>query len=427
MVALPDPDAGMTRPPSRQSPAWWPDAALGVAVTLFGIWEALTRAPWWIEGSTRGVAVALGMGVAAGLHRRRPAVAVLLVWLACGLQVVSGLDLMLVELAALGVSYGAARYGSRTVLWISGLSIPVGSAIALVWVLGYGETWFSTLGVRLLGVDLANGRPFTTVLLGGVLVLLTLSVPWLVGLTLRIRQQAQVSRVAQATAEEARSQAEEIARLRAEQATLARDVHDVVGHSLAVILAQAESAQFLKDDDNAALKKTMANIAVSARTSLQDVRQVLTPTPHPSAQRVTGGLESLIDGVRSSGHVVTSSEVGTPQPLPPELEVVAYRVLQEMLTNAIRHGRRGEPVSVERHWEGELRIEVRNVVEALSDETVPIAVRSPPPAAPAPGQGLDGMRRRLEAVGGRLDVRRREEPTGATFTTTAWVPLRAAG
>jgi len=94
--------------------------------------------------------------------------------------------------------------------------------------------------------------------------------------------------------------------------------------------------------------------------------------------------------------------------MPPELEVVAFRVLQEMLTNAIKHGRRDLPVQVERHWDDDLRIEVQNAV-AEGPQT-------------DDGQGLIGMRRRLDAVGGRLDVRRRTDPP--TFTATAWVPVR---
>jgi len=325
------------------------------------------------------------------------------------------------------VSYGAARYGSPAVLWASGLSIPAGAAIAVAFVVGHG-TRFSWFGIGVLGDAFGyGGRLGFAVLVGGLLVLLILSAPWLVGLTLRIREQAQASRVAQVTAEEGRSQAEEIARLRAEQATLARDVHDVVGHSLAVILAQAESAQFLEEADTGALRQTMANIATSARTSLQDVRKVLTSSSEEPAAAQPGGLDSLIEGVRAGGHDVVSSVVGTPQPLPPELDVVAFRVLQEMLTNAIRHGVRGEQVLVERHWEGELRIEVRNRVAPADDETIPLAVRQPAQQGQRgqQGQGLVGMRRRLESVGGRLDVRRRDEPGGATFTTTAWVPLRA--
>ena len=75
---------------------------------------------------------------------------------------------------------------------------------------------------------------------------------------------------------------------------------------------------------------------------------------------------------------------------------------------------------------GELRIEVRNVVAIDDDATQPL--RAPAADAPAsmPGQGVDGMRRRLEAVGGRLDVRRRAEEGGQTFTATAWVPVRSA-
>ena len=73
---------------------------------------------------------------------------------------------------------------------------------------------------------------------------------------------------------------------------------------------------------------------------------------------------------------MNSTVVGQPQPLPPELATVAYRVLQEMLTNALKHGRRGDPVHVEQHWEGELRLEVANVCADLS-ETQPIARRVP--------------------------------------------------
>ncbi len=104
--------------------------------------------------------------------------------------------------------------------------------------------------------------------------------------------------------------------------------------------------------------------------------------------------------------------------------MVAPRVAQEMLTNAIKHGRRDRPVRVERAWpEGvyaqDLRIEVRNFSALHLGDTRPIE------AGPQPndGQGLDGMRRRLQAVGGKLDVRQRAEPEGQVFTVTAWIPV----
>lgn len=397
--------------------AWVPDAVAAAVVATLGLFEAAT-AMVFPESRISLAFVALGTAVAVGLSRRLPAAALGLVWAVCGLQLLWSVDLMLVQLAIAAVAFGTARWGSVTTVWLSALSIPVAAMIVTVIVNSRGLGGLAELAGNESLVDAVLDLNTTWQVAAALMGMAMLGAPWLAGLAFRFGDRARESKVSQVAAEEdaARAvreseQAREIARLRDEQARLARDVHDVVGHSLAVILAQAESAQYLDDGE---LKTTMANIATSARTSLQDVRQVLAETRRPAAQ--SGGFDSLIDGVRASGHEVESTEVGAPQPLPPELEVVAFRVLQEMLTNAIKHGRRGEPVMVERHWEGELRIEVRNVIDdGGSDGSAP------------GGQGLDGMRRRLESVGGRLDVRRREEAGGATFTVTAWVPVRASG
>src|SRR5262249_39593032 len=142
------------------------------------------------------------------------------------------------------------------------------------------------------------------------------------GLALRFRDRARSAQAARYTAETEAQQAQEIAQLQEAQNRLARDVHDVVGHSLTVILAQAESAQFI--DDTARLKQTMQTIASSARTSLQAVRQVLTAGQAATAGR-RGGLDTLIEAVQASGPAIVSSELGEVRPLPPELDAVAYR------------------------------------------------------------------------------------------------------
>jgi signal transduction histidine kinase len=362
--------------------------------------------------------VLAGMLLSTAMSRKLPGLSLAMVWLVSGLAIVFGLQVSLVQVAVAFTAFGTARWGNPAVVFVSGLSMPVAAAIAAAYLnlAGQDPARLRSL-VELVGYERSlRVGDLSWVLLIGLAGIALLGVPWLAGLALRFRDRAEESRASQVVAEEgaaravvAAEQSREIARLREDQARLARDVHDVVGHSLAVILAQAESAQYLEDADTEKLKQTMEHIATSARSSLQDVRQVLTPSPAANAQ--PGSLDALINGVRASGHEVVSSEVGTRQPLPPELEVVAYRVLQEMLTNAIKHGRRDEPVFVERHWEGELRIEVRNVIE--------------PDLAEAPGQGLDGMRRRLESVGGHFDVRRREEDGVPTFTATAWVPVRS--
>jgi signal transduction histidine kinase len=411
---------------------WLPDVGLGLVVALLGLLEAVSRD--YVTTSRASLAVvAAAMGVAVALSRMAPGAALALVWATGVLQVAGEVDLMLIEVAIAVVAFGCARWGSTLTVWVSALSIPTAAVIAVVYVGLFGlnqlvdNAGFQTVVQNTFSYD--DRWQVAAAILGTSL----LGVPWLAGLALRYVARAQSSRVSQVAAEDEaaravhdREQAREIARLREEQTRLARDVHDVVGHSLAVILAQAESAQYLEDADTQALKRTMETIATSARSSLQDVRQVLSQTQQPgvAGQVRPGGLDELVAGVRASGHEVVATEVGPRQPLPPELETVAYRVLQEMLTNAIKHGRRDAPVMVERHWpdgawQDELRIEVRNVTPAL-DETQPIGVD---PAGPA-GQGLDGMRRRLESVGGRLDVRPRLETEGPTFTVTAWVPVR---
>ena len=184
-----------------------------------------------------------------------------------------------------------------------------------------------------------------------------------------------------------RDQAEEIAQLREEQARLARDVHDVVGHSLAVILAQAESAQYLKDADTTALKQTMANIATSARTSLQDVRQVLTTTgggtPAPAR---TAGLDSLVDGrpgQRPRGRVDRGRHARSR--CRPSSRWWRSGSSRRCSPTPSSTGARDRPVLVERHWEGELRIEVRNVIDTSAAETQPLAMAEPVPEHRARG------------------------------------------
>ena len=426
---------------------WLPDAGAGAATFVIGLAEVNRYSyaePW------TAVAVVAGVALAVVLARGLPAAALAVAWLTALLQVVTGTRPMLTEVLLAVVAFGCARWGRIPTVWLSGLSIPVAAVVAVMWLSPY-EFYqaLQIIGIDGIAADAYRTGRFDWRLIGSVVGIALLATPWLLGLALRFAARSQDSRRSQVAAEAQRDQAEEIARLREEQAQLARDVHDVVGHSLAVILAQAESAQYLEDADTQGLKITMANIATSARSSLDDVRQVLASTSGargadapPTSQVVD--LDSLVEGVRASGHQVVATEVGTPQPMPPELAVVAFRVLQEMLTNAIKHGRRDRPVLVERHWEGDLRIEVQNALP--EDEaapaarhlapTQPIAVAPPPPPPPPPpstlpaapgspsgGQGLDGMRRRLEAVGGHLDVRRRTDPP--TFTATAWVPVRS--
>ena len=389
---------------------WLPDLAAGALVVMVGLAE-VTRTHE-IRSVPATASVILGTALAVGLSRFSPAGALVTVWAVAVIHLLTGEPIILTEFSLAAVAFGTARWGNASIVRASALSIPGGALLAIL-ALATGRLQLGTGFSGYAALIAAYYQPGTRWQVAvAVIAMALLGVPWMAGLVLRIsasaREEAVTASADLARVAQERTQAREIARMREEQARLARDVHDVVGHSLAVILAQAESGQYVSDENPAALKAVLATIATSARTSLRDIRQVLSVTREPGTAR-TDDLDTLINGLSEGGQQIVSTQLGTVVPLPPELAVTAFRVLQEMLTNAIKHGRRGEPIAVTRHWQEFLLIRVENAVEP--DRTQPGIA----------GQGLDGMRQRLEAVGGSLSVDRSD----STFVATARIPVRA--
>lgn len=397
--------------------AWVPDLVAGLAVLVLGFWEASANFSSGFDRTITPWFVVIGTAAAVGLVRRNGWFSLAILWLLLILQSATVTDVMLVEIAIVGVAFGLARWGSKALLWASGLSIPVATVFALGYIalLARG-IWGTRIARNLIVPLLDSGISWPLVVLPMIAGMLAL--PWFVGLATRYEGAARASQRSQAEAEaeaslahHERTQMEEIAMLREGQARLARDVHDVVGHSLTVILAQAESAQFVDSADSEALKRTMATIAQSARSSLQEVRAVLA-SPDGNLEHRTD-LDTLIDSTRASGNDIAVTDTGLPRPLPPELATVAFRVLQEMLTNAIKHGTREESITVARDWGDHLLIIVTNHAEIGPDAPITSS-----------GNGIDGMRRRLESVGGSLHVHG-TSGSDAVFTASALLPVRA--
>ncbi|GGL02524.1 sensor histidine kinase [Mangrovihabitans endophyticus] len=403
---------------------WLPEAIAVLMVLVVGVTEAvlLSAVAGSLAFGLTQVPQVLVVAGAVGLCRRAPGAALAGVWGLGLLHVMTGAPIMLTEFALTAVFFGGARWGRPPTVLTSALSVPL--AVVVAYVLSGSSTAGLLLGGSPLGGILRQDPALLLVL--SLIALLVVAAPWPAGLVMRFLVRARNSRAAMLVAEDvaagARRETEharEVADLRDQQTRLARDVHDVVGHSLAVILAQAESGQYL--DDDAKLKKTLQTIATSARSSLQDVRQVLSSTRESTVDDGdTGELDELIAGVRDSGHEIIATDRGTGCELSPQSRAVAYRVLQEMLTNAIKHGRRDRPITAERHWPSAhqpgdadvLRIEVTNMTETFGRGQA------------GTGRGVDGMRRRLASIGGHLDVRRRAEPAGTSFRVTAVVPVR---
>lgn len=386
-------------------------ALLTAAVAMWGVvawgidgggWDPYLR---WGTQRAVNASFLLSLVVVAALAvaPRWPAVALGGLWVALAAVVLGVAQPQAALVFAAAVGFACAAWGSRAVLWFSGASIVVASTVLTQifdpFVLN------NVIDATAVRTVLATLPWWAVQAMVAVIALLVLWTPWLMGLALRFRNRSVASEGQQAVAEAQRDHATEVAQAREQQAQLARDVHDVVGHSLTVILAQAEAAQYLRSE--ADVKASLDTIAATARASLEDVRRVLAATGPGEA--VVDDIHRVLDAIRASGREVVFAQEGQPRPLPPDLATVAHRVLQEMLTNAVRHGEPSAPITVERHWGGDLRIEVAN------------SVTEDGPVVPGAGSGVAGMRRRLDAVGGRLDVRQRREPP--THTVTAWIPL----
>jgi signal transduction histidine kinase len=186
-----------------------------------------------------------------------------------------------------------------------------------------------------------------------------------------------------------------------ERARIARELHDVVAHHMSVIAVRAETAPFRIPGLPEAVKDDMAETSAIAREALTEMRRLLgvlrgadadpERVPQPGMDR----LDGLVAAVQGAGLTVDVRVEGDQRPLPPAVELSAYRIMQEALSNALRHAS-AAPAAVEVRYEPErLRLRVRN-------DRPPVP--GPHPVAGAAGHGIVGMRERLTMLGGTLSA-----------------------
>ncbi|MFS0865839.1 sensor histidine kinase [Microbacterium sp. 179-B 1A2 NHS] len=197
---------------------------------------------------------------------------------------------------------------------------------------------------------------------------------------------------------------------------IARELHDVVAHHVSAMGVQAGAARTVLDRNPDAARTALTGIETAARSALTELRQLLetlrTPdadAPGASTLRLSA-LPELVEHARANGLPTTLSVVGDPVEASELVQVNLYRIAQEALTNARRHGGRGATADLRvRYGDGEIELEVTNTGRA------PISGRA--------GLGLVGMRERAVASGGTLEARPRDR---GGFLVRAVVPVRQA-
>lgn len=350
------PRAGQDQPPVEPSAAGWVLVVLGCALLVLRLERPVEV---WLGTLTLATAQTVLDG---GIGRSVPAVLVALYTVAAWRPWRTGIGAALVSAAVLGAAGIAA----------SGFVLD-DRVYALA---GFGGTFCAT------GIAVRNQRAVVTAA-------------------------QERARIAEQTRED-----EAQRRVAEERMRIARELHDVVAHHISVVNVQAGVARHLLATDPAAADAALGNVREAAALVLRETGSILGllrtsedaagTEPAPGADR----LETLVAESRRAGLDVEWTVSGAPRPLAPAADLAAYRVAQEALTNARRHGA-GRARLVVAWTDGGLVLEVLNPLPENGSA-----------ATATGGLGLVGMRERVMAAGGRLDV----GPSGAAFAVRAELP-----
>ncbi|MGN9767227.1 sensor histidine kinase [Micromonospora sp. SD12] len=367
------------------------DVLVAAVVVLLGL-AGLANQP----GGWKATLVSAGMAVALLFRRAHPsAVAVAVAALAL-VQVVAGWGPLAFDVAVLIALYSVVKYADRL---RDGILAGVGAAVGVV-----------LAGLQTQGVI----AWWATAIYYG----LVTGAVWLVALNVRTRRLYVLTLEERAATLEREREAEARAAVAGERTRIARELHDVVAHSMAVMIVQADGARFMLDRDPETARQAVKVVADTGRQALEEMRRLVGVLREPSAPDAQAGpgaagapdgagaaadpahrrlalteLPALLDRFRAAGLRARHTVTGEPAPMPPGLELTVYRVVQEGLTNALKHAGVGAGVEVTVACAGDA------VVVRVVDDG-----QGRPPVSPAPsgGHGLVGMRERVGVYDGSL-------------------------
>ncbi|WP_086678045.1 sensor histidine kinase [Amycolatopsis pretoriensis] len=265
-------------------------------------------------------------------------------------------------------------------------------AVVLFTLVQRGDRRFAALtAAAILGLDVMWGfswGPFTqnpTLTIVGIIPLHFAA--WALGEFFRAKLQL-------AAEEEKRDEAQARAAVAEERTRIARELHDVLAHSMSVIVLNAEGAKLARHRDPEAVDRTLDTIGRTGRDALAELRRLLEVLHAGEAARspqpTVGELRELVE---QCGRAVALEVTGDPGGLPASAALQAYRIVQEALTNMIKHA----PA------DSTGRVDVAFTAEVIRIEVTNTGGKSPPvPALPSSGRGLAGMRQRVEMYHGDL-------------------------
>jgi signal transduction histidine kinase len=399
------------------------DAVIALGVALLDVASALGAAAKHEYVPKPAIALLAAMGLILYPRRRFPGTVLVVMAALTAILFAMRTSLEASFIAVLIASYSSAVYGSRR------LAVTLfGAAVAAFLMVGIPDALGHDAGVRAL-------VPVPT--------LLAAAGAWLVGLVIRKQFSARSEHMAvlRERAELIAGQQEERARhaTLAERLRIARELHDIVAHHLSVVVIQSQGAQRMVDRHPARAQAAMVDIERTGRTALDEMRRLLgllrsgdaaddaagDAAGRPGA--VTDGayvpllgladVEDLAERMRGAGLPVTVRTQGKPRDVPEDVGLTVYRIVQEALTNVLKHAGPAQ-ATVQLNFADTLDVSVLDVT--VTDDGRGAASAVAEPAAPGAGRGTTGMRERVLALGGKLTVGPR---VGGGFRVHASIPL----
>ncbi|MFD7865201.1 sensor histidine kinase [Streptomyces sp. NPDC057682] len=365
-----------------------------------GRWERVAMVP-----------VVVGLCVVVALRRRAPE-KMLLLAIAMGLlQLLSGVRPTVANFAMLVITFTVATVGER---WASRLALVCSLCAASLAQLRWPE-----------GTDPHRSWAQTVFLV--VVMTVPFVLAWVLGDSMRTRRAYFDQLEERAARLEREREAQSKVAVAAERARIARELHDVVAHNVSVMVVQADGAAYVLDAAPDQARQALETISGTGRQALAEMRRLLGVlrtgdgpesgeyVPQPDVEQI----EVLIEQVRTAGLAVDFRVEGTPRPLPSGVELTAYRIVQEALTNTRKHGGPNAGASVRLvYFDDGLGLLVEDDGRGAAHELYEDG------GADGAGHGMIGMRERVGMVGGTLDAGPRP---GGGFRISALLPLKTAG
>ncbi|RLL68265.1 sensor histidine kinase [Streptomyces sp. Z26] len=398
----------------RRHPTWVDSFYAVLLLALSAAWIiASTQADF--EGAALGtkeqvaaVPVSLALSLVVALRRRLPEKMLVLACATGLVQLVTNVQVFVGNFAFLVIIFTVA---SRTVPWASRLAL-AGAFLAPT--------------IATFRWPSPNQDAFEDAL-GAILMTACFVLAWVMGDSLRTRQAYYKQLEERAARLEKEREAQAKVAVAAERARIARELHDVVAHNVSVMVVQADGAAYVLDTAPDQTRQALETISGTGRQALAEMRRLLGVlrtgeqskesgeyVPQPGVEQ----LNELVDQVRGTGLTVAFEIQGTPRPLPSSVELTAYRIVQEALTNTRKHGgpRVGANVRL-RYGDGELALLAEDDGRGAQRDVYEDG------GTDGLGHGLIGMRERVGMVGGNLEAGPRP---GGGFRICAVLPLKSA-